>query len=62
MVITYDVFSEQTGTLSRYKTLNNAIKCANRLSRKMGIRFAIFENKGNPSEQKLVKWVFPKKS
>ena len=59
--MTYDVFNETVGTLSRYQTLNNAIKSANRLSRKMGIRFAIFENNGIPSEQKLVKWVFPKK-
>ena len=61
MIVTYDIFNEQTGTLSRYQTLNNAIKSANRLSRKMGIRLAIFENNGNPAAQKLVKWVFPKK-
>ena len=64
MYVTYDIFNEQTGTLSRYKTLNNAIKCANRLSRKMGIRFAIFKNVENPYSYEmpeLVKWVFPKK-
>ena len=59
--MTYDVFNETVGTLSSHQTLNNAIKSANRLSRKMGIRFAIFENSGNPAAQKLVKWVFPKK-
>ena len=61
MVITYDVFNELVGTLSRHQTLNSAIKSANKLS-KNGLKFAIFENNGDPSEQKLVKWVFPKKS
>ena len=60
MVITYDVFNELVGTLSRHQTLNSAIKSANKLS-KNGLKFAIFENNGDPSEQKLVKWVFPKK-
>ena len=61
MIVTYDVFNENVGTLSRHQTLNTAIKSAKKLS-KNGIRLAIFENNGNPhAEQKLVKWVFPKK-
>jgi len=60
MIVTYDVFNETVGTLSRHQTLNTAIKSAKKLS-KNGIRLAIFENNGNPAEQKLVKWVFPKK-
>ena len=60
MYVTYDVFNELVGTLSRHQTLNSAIKSANKLS-KNGLKFAIFENNGDPSEQKLVKWVFPKK-
>ena len=60
MIVTYDVFNENTGTLSRHQTLNSAIKAANKIS-KNGIRLAIFENSGNPAAQKLVKWVFPKK-
>ena len=61
MYVTYDVFNELVGTLSRHQTLNTAIKSAKKFS-KNGIRLAIFENNGDPSEQKLVKWVFPKKS
>ena len=60
MIVTYDVFKEMTGTLSRHQTLNTAIKSAKKIS-KNGIKLAIFENNGNPAEQKLVKWVFPKK-
>tara|TARA_B100001113_G_scaffold108312_1_gene87810 strand:- start:83 stop:268 length:186 start_codon:yes stop_codon:yes gene_type:complete len=60
MIVTYDVFNENVGTLSRHQTLNSAIKSANKFS-KNGIRLAIFENSGNPAAQKLVKWVFPKK-
>ena len=48
------------GTLSRHQTLDSAIKSAKKLS-KNGIRLAIFENNGDPSEQKLVKWVFPRR-
>ena len=60
MVITYDVFSEQTGTVGRYKTLEEAVKAA----KKMNYRFAIFKNVENPYSYEmpeLVKWVFPKK-
>tara|TARA_B100001939_G_scaffold300781_1_gene276912 strand:+ start:539 stop:721 length:183 start_codon:yes stop_codon:yes gene_type:complete len=60
MIVTYDVFNEMTGTLSRHQTLDTAIKSAKKIS-KNGIKLAIFENNGNPAEQKLVKWVFPKK-
>ena len=60
MYVTFDVFNELVGTLSRHQTLDNAIKSANKFS-KNGIRLAIFENSGNPAAQKLVKWVFPKK-
>ena len=60
MYVTFDVFNELVGTLSRHQTLDNAIKSANKFA-KNGIRLAIFENNGNPAEQKLVKWVFPKK-
>ena len=60
MIVTYDVFNEMTGTVSRHQTLNTAIKSAKKIS-KNGIKLAIFENNGNPAEQKLVKWVFPKK-
>ena len=28
MIVTYDVFNEMTGTLSRHKSLNTAIKSA----------------------------------
>ena len=51
MYVTYDVFNEMMGTLSRHQTLNSAIKSAKKLS-KNGFRFAIFENNGDPSEQK----------
>mgnify|MGYP001455323095 CR=1 FL=1 len=60
MIVTYDVFNELIGTVSRHQTLNSAIKSAKKIS-KNGIRLAIFENNGNPSDQKLIKWVFPKK-
>ena len=42
MIVTYDVFNENVGTLSRHQTLNSAIKSANKIS-KNGIRLAIFE-------------------
>ena len=66
MVITYDVFSEKTGTVSRHKSLEEAVKAA----KKMGnIPFAIFKSHcvvhsvGSEITQmpELVKWVFPKK-
>ena len=59
--MTYDVFSEQTGTVSRHKSLEEAVKSA----KKMGnIPFAIFKKDENPYSYEmpeLVKWVFPKK-
>ena len=58
--MTYDVFNETVGTLSSHQTLNNAIKYAKKMSY-TGLKFAIFQNSGNPASQKLVKWVFPKK-
>ena len=56
MVITYDVFSERTGTVGRYKSLEEAVKAA----KKMNYRFAIFKQV-NYEMPELVKWVFPKK-
>ena len=57
MIVTYDVFSEQTGTVGRYKSLEEAVKSA----KKMGnIPFAIFKQV-NYEMPELVKWVFPKK-
>ena len=58
--MTYDVFNETVGTLSSHQTLHTAIKYAKKMSY-TGLKFAIFENNGIPSEQKLVKWVLPKK-
>ena len=66
MIVTYDVFSEQTGTVGRYKSLEEAVKAA----KKMGnIPFAIFKSISEYGEfglteyemPELVKWVFPKK-
>ena len=56
MVVTYDVFSERTGTVGRYKSLEEAVKAA----KKMNYRFAIFKQV-NYEMPELVKWVFPKK-
>ena len=61
MVITYDVFNENVRTVSRHKSLEEAVKAA----KKMGnMPFAIFKNVENPYSYEmpeLVKWVFPKK-
>ena len=66
MVVTYDVFSEKTGTVSRHKSLEDAVKAA----KKMGnIPFAIFKSISEYGEfglteydmPELVQWVFPKK-
>jgi len=56
MVITYDVFNENVGTVGRYKSLEEAVKAA----KKMNYRFAIFKQV-NYEMPELVKWVFPKK-
>ena len=56
MIITYDVFNENVGTVGRYKSLEEAVKAA----KKMNYRFAIFKQV-NYEMPKLVKWVFPKK-
>ena len=56
MVVTYDVFNENVGTVGRYKSLEEAVKAA----KKMNYRFAIFKQV-NYEMPELVKWVFPKK-
>jgi len=56
MIITYDVFNENVGTVGRYKSLEEAIKAAKR----MNYRFAIFKQVDYEMPE-LVKWVFPKK-
>ena len=56
MIVTYDVFNENVGTVGRYKSLEEAIKAA----KKMNYRFAIFKQV-NYEMPELVKWVFPKK-
>ena len=56
MIITYDVFNENVGTIGRYKSLEEAVKAA----KKMNYRFAIFKQV-NYEMPELVKWVFPKK-
>tara|TARA_R100000030_G_C3182850_1_gene106295 strand:- start:181 stop:414 length:234 start_codon:yes stop_codon:yes gene_type:complete len=66
MIVTYDVFSEKTGTVSRHKSLEEAIKAAKKIG---NIPFAIFKSHcvvhSVDSEitqmPELVKWVFPKK-
>ena len=58
MIVTYDVFNETVGTLSRHQTLNTAIKSAKKLS-KNGIRLAIFENNGNPAGTEISQVGFP---
>ena len=55
MIITYDVFNENVGTVGRYKSLEEAVKAA----KKMNYRFAIFKQIGYEMPE-LVKWVFPK--
>ena len=62
MSVTYDVFSEIVGTISRHKSLEEAVKSATKLANKNMIHFTIFKNHATPPHsQKLVKWVFPKK-
>ena len=56
MIVTYDVFNENVGTVGRYKSLEEAVKAA----KKMNYRFAIFKQV-NYEMPELVKWVFPKK-
>ena len=56
MIVTYDVFNENVGTVGRYKSLQEAVKAA----KKMNYRFAIFKQV-NYEMPELVKWVFPKK-
>ena len=56
MIITYDVFNENVGTVGRYKSLEEAVKAA----KKMNYRFAIFKQVDYEMPE-LVKWVFPKK-
>ena len=55
MIVTYDVFNENVGTVGRYKSLEEAVKAA----KKMNYRFAIFKQIGYEMPE-LVKWVFPK--
>ena len=55
MIVTYDVFNENVGTVGRYKSLEEAVKAA----KKMNYRFAIFKQVGYELPE-LVKWVFPK--
>ena len=56
MIVTYDVFNENVGTVCRYKSLEEAVKAA----KKMNYRFAIFKQVDYEMPE-LVKWVFPKK-
>ena len=56
MIITYDLFNENTGTVGRYKSLEEAVKAA----KKMNYRFAIFKQIGYEMTE-LVKCVFTKK-
>ena len=56
MIITYDIFNENVGTVGRYKSLEEAVKAA----KKMNYRFAIFKQVDYEMPE-LVKWVFPKK-
>ena len=56
MIVTYDVFNENVGTVGRYKSLEEAVKAA----KKMNYRFAIFKQVDYEMPE-LVKWVFPKK-
>ena len=57
MIVTYDVFNENVGTIGRYKSLEEAVKAA----KKIGVyKWAIFKQV-NYEMPELVKWVFPKK-
>ncbi len=57
MVITYDVFSPQTGTIGRHKSLEEAVESA----KKMGnIPFAIFKYVEGSKYVQLIRWVKPK--
>tara|TARA_B100000575_G_C22786073_1_gene465416 strand:+ start:253 stop:423 length:171 start_codon:yes stop_codon:yes gene_type:complete len=56
-MVRYDVFSPQTGTVGRHKSLEEAVESA----KKMGnIPFAIFRYVKGSKYVRLIKWVKPK--
>ncbi len=57
LMVRYDVFSPQTGTVGRHKSLEEAVESA----KKMGnIPFAIFRYVKGSKYVRLIKWVKPK--
>lgn len=54
--MSFDVFAQSIGTISRHSTLQDAIKTA----KKYNYPCTIFDS-SSPNPYKVVKWIFPKR-